>query len=89
MVWRSGNTTEPITYKVIVKRVDNGVKVFKQVVSVGVDTVCDATICTFTVPQSLRNALKDGKDYKWHVRAETPSGSQKSATKFIFKARFP
>lgn len=89
LVWRSGDTTEAVTYKVIVKRVDNGNKIFNQFVTLGVDTICDADLCTFTVPQSLRDALKDGKDYKWYVKAETPSGVQMSAKKFVFKARFP
>ncbi|MBK9123164.1 MAG: S8 family serine peptidase [Chloroflexi bacterium] len=88
LVWRSGNTTEALTYKVVVKRIDNGDKIFKEFVTLGVDTTCDVDICTFTVPQSLRDALKDGKNYKWHVKAETPSGTQKSSQKFIFKARF-
>lgn len=82
-----GATTQSVTYRVRVFLSTNASnKLLDVVVTPGVDVTCDVTICTYTVPTTLQNKLKMGKDYKWWVQANASSGKSKSQT-FLFKLR--
>jgi hypothetical protein len=86
-VWTPAPAAVPITYRIKVFRSDNKAVILNALLTPGVDVTCDLNTCTYSVPNAVRNALKDGKDYKWYVKAISDAGSSKSG-KFLFKARF-
>ena len=89
MEWQSGGTAlTPVTYRLRVRRVDNGAFIFDQTFANGAGLGCDATKCQYIVEPALQNALRDGRNYEWWVIATTADGS-KSGPKFTLKARFP
>jgi hypothetical protein len=77
-----------VTYRLRVRRVDNGAFIFDQTFANGAGLGCDATKCQYIVEPALQNALRNGRNYQWWVIATTADGS-KSGPKFTLKARFP
>lgn len=82
-----GATTQSVTYRLRVflsTNPDN--RILDVVLTPGVDVLCDASTCTYTVTTTTQDALKFGKDYKWWVQALAATGKSKSATS-LFKLR--
>lgn len=76
------------SYKVVMIDKASGKRIVKKKLAVGdAELVCDATNCSYTIPDNIRASLKNRRTYRWFVQSINMYGKDKSKP-FTFKTRF-
>lgn len=76
------------SYRVVVINAANGQRIHNRLLARDNPALtCTETTCTYTVPDGLRNALRNQRTYRWFVQSINIYGSV-SSERFIFRTRF-